>query len=115
MLIIVYNIISKKETNKKTRRGLKMMWRICERQKKERYVLSLIDDLLYAEEIKIDDNNTIFISKEMQKQIIVENFYNFADLTTNIKDIKKLQDITVIAVNRRNEEREVYIEIEGGV
>lgn len=91
------------------------MWRICDRQRKESYVLSLIDGLLYAEKIKIDDNDTIFISKEMQKQIIVENFYNFADLTTNIEDIKKLQDITVIAVNRKNEEREIRIEIEGGV
>ena len=91
------------------------MWRICERQKKERYILSLIDDLLYAEEIEINENDIIFISKEIQKRIIVENFYNFSDLTTNIEDIKKLQDLTIIAVNRKNEEREVYIEIEGGV
>ena len=92
-----------------------MMWRICERQRKERYILSLIDDLLYAKELEIDDDNTIFISKENQKQIICENFYDFSDLTSNIEDIKKLQDITVIAVNRKNEEIEVTIEIEGGV
>ena len=91
------------------------MWRICERQRKERYILSLIDDLLYAKELEIDDDNTIFISKENQKQIICENFYDFSDLTSNIEDIKKLQDITVIAVNRKNEEIEVTIEIEGGV
>lgn len=92
-----------------------MMWRICARQRKERYILSLIDDLLYAKELEIDDDNTIFISKENQKQIICENFYDFSDLTSNIEDIKKLQDITVIAVNRKNEEIEVTIEIEGGV
>lgn len=91
------------------------MWRICARQRKERYILSLIDDLLYAKELEIDDDNTIFISKENQKQIICENFYDFSDLTSNIEDIKKLQDITVIAVNRKNEEIEVTIEIEGGV
>ena len=92
-----------------------MMWRICEIQRKERYILSLIDDLLYAEEIEINENDIIFISKEIQKRIIVENFYNFSDLTTNIEDIKKLQDLTIIAVNRKNEEREITIEIEGGV
>ena len=92
-----------------------MIWRICARQRKERYILSLIDDLLYAKELEIDDDNTIFISKENQKQIICENFYDFSDLTSNIEDIKKLQDITVIAVNRKNEEIEVTIEIEGGV
>ena len=92
-----------------------MIWRICERQKKERYILRLIDDLLYAEEIEINENDIIFISKEIQKRIIVENFYNFSDLTTNIEDIKKLQDLTIIAVNRKNEEREITIEIEGGV
>ena len=97
------------------RRNKKMMWRICSRQRKERYILSLIDDLLYAKELEIDDDNTIFISKENQKQIICENFYDFSDLTSNIEDIKKLQDITVIAVNRKNEEIEVTIEIEGGV
>lgn len=92
-----------------------MMWRICERQQKERYLLSLIDDLLYAEELEIDDDDVVFLTKEIQKQIICENFTTFADLTTNIEDIKKLQDITVIAVNQRDEEREITIEIEGGV
>ena len=92
-----------------------MMWRICERQRKERNILDLIDDFMFSEELEIDDNDTVFISREIQKRIITENFYNFADLTSNIEDIKKLQDITVIAVNRKNEEIEVTIEIEGGV
>ena len=91
------------------------MWRICERQRKERNILDIIDDFMFSEELVIDDNDTVFISREIQKTIIVENFYNFADLTTNIEDIKKLQDITVIAVNQRDEEREIRIEIEGGV
>ena len=93
-----------------------MIWRICKRQIKESYIISLIDDLLYAEELVIDNNDVICISEEIQNQIIFENFYNFADLTKNIEDIKKLQDITVIAVNNTTkEEREVTIEIEGGV
>ena len=92
-----------------------MMWRICSRQRTERNILDIIDDFLYAEELTIDDDDTVVISKEIQKRIIVENFYNFADLTTNIEDIKKLQDLTVIAVNQRDEEREITIEIEGGV
>ena len=92
-----------------------MMWRICERQRKERNILDIIDDFMFCEELEIDYDNTVVISKEIQKRIIVENFYNFADLTTNIEDIKKLQDITVIAVNQRGEEREITIVIEGGV
>ena len=92
-----------------------MMWRICSRQRKERNILDIIDDFMFCEELEMDDNDTVFISREIQKRIIFENFYNFADLTTNIEDIKKLQDITVIAVNQRDEEREIRIEIEGGV
>ena len=92
-----------------------MTWRICDRQRKERNILDIIDDFMFCEELEIDDNETLFISREIQKRIITENFYNFADLTSNIEDIKKLQDITVIAVNRKNEEIEVTIEIEGGV
>ena len=92
-----------------------MMWRICERQRKEMNILDIIDDFMFCEELEINDNDTVFISREIQKRIITENFYNFADLTSNIEDIKKLQDITVIAVNRKNEEIEVTIEIEGGV
>ena len=92
-----------------------MIWRICNRQRKESYILDIIDEFLYAEELEIDDDDAIIITKELQKRIISENFYNFADLTTSIEDIKKLQDITVIAVNNRDEEREIKIEIEGGV
>ena len=92
-----------------------MMWRICSRQRKERNILDIIDEFLYAEELVIDDDDAIIITKELQKRIISENFYSFADLTTSIEDIKKLQDITVIAVNNRDEEREIKIEIEGGV
>ena len=93
-----------------------MIWRICKRQIKESYIISLIDDLLYAEELEIDNNDVICISEEIQKQIIIENFTTFADLTANIEDVKKLQDITVIAVNNiTKEEREIRIKIEGGV
>lgn len=111
----MYNIISKKEANEKTKEMVKMVWRICVRQRKESFILNEIDNLLYAEEIFIDDDDVIILSKEMQKRIIIENFYSFADLTTNIEDIKKLQDITVVAVNQRSEEREIHIVIEGGV
>ena len=92
-----------------------MLWRICNRQRRGDDILSIIDEFLYAEELVIDDDDTVFISREIQKQIIIENFYTFSDLTTNIEDIKKLQDITVIAVNQRDEEREIKIVIEGGV
>ena len=92
-----------------------MLWRICSRQRRGDDILSIIDEFLYAEELVIDDDDTVFISREIQKQIIIENFYTFSDLTTNIEDIKKLQDITVIAVNQRDEEREIRIVIEGGV
>ena len=92
-----------------------MMWRICNRQRKERNILDIIDDFMFCEELEIDDDDTLFISREIQKRIIQENFTTFADLTTNIEDIKKLQDITVIAVNQRDEEREVTIKIEGGI
>ena len=91
------------------------MWRICSRQRKERDILDIIDDFMFCEELEIDDDDTLFISREIQKRIITENFTTFADLTTNIEDIKKLQDITVIAVNQRDEEREVTIKIEGGI
>ena len=92
-----------------------MMWRICSRQRKERNILDIIDDFMFCEELEIDDDDTVVISKEIQKRIIAENFTTFADIAANAEDIKKLQDITVIAVNQRDEEREIRIVIEGGV
>ena len=92
-----------------------MIWRICSRQRREG-ILSIIDEFLYAEELEIDDDDTVFISNEIQKQIIIENFTTFADIAANAEDIKKLQDITVIAVNNvTKEEREISIIVEGGV
>ena len=91
------------------------MLRICERQRKESVLLNEIDSYLYSEEIEIK-NDKIFISFEMQQRFISENINKFYDLTVICKEILKCQDWTVMLVDSvTKEEKEVTIEIEGGI
>ena len=91
------------------------MLRICERQRKESVLLNEIDSYLYSEEIEIK-NDKIFIPFEMQQRFISENINKFYDLTVICKEILKCQDWTVLLVDSiTKEEKEVTIEIEGGI
>ena len=91
------------------------MWRISKIQRENNIFLEEIDDYLFAEAIEIK-NNKIMFTKEMQNEFIVENFKTFSDITTSIENLKKLQDITVILMDSTTkEEKEITIEIEGGI
>ena len=91
------------------------MWRIGKRQQQDSLLLNEIDSYLYSEEIEIK-NDKIFISFEMQQRFIAENINSFSDITEVIEDIKKCQDWTVLLVDSvTKEEKEVMIEIEGGI
>ena len=91
------------------------MWRISKTQRENNIFLEEIDDYLFAEVIEIK-NNKITFTKEMQNEFIVENFKTFSDITTSIENLKKLQDITVILMDSTTkEEKEITIEIEGGI
>ena len=91
------------------------MLRICERQIQESVLLNEIDRYLYSEEIEIK-NDKIFISFEMQQRFISENINKFYDLTVICKEILKCQDWAVLLVDSTTkEEKEVTIEIEGGI
>ena len=91
------------------------MLRICEIKRKESVLLNEIDSYLYSEEIEIK-NDKIFISFEMQQRFISENINKFYDLTVICKEILKCQDWTVLLVDSiTKEEKEVTIEIEGGI
>ena len=91
------------------------MWRVSGIQKKGNLLLEEIDSYLFAEEIEVI-NDKITLSLEIQKLFITENFTRFSDITTSIEDLKKLQDITVVLIDSvAKEEKEVAIEIEGGI
>ena len=91
------------------------MWRISKIQRENNIFLEEIDDYLFAEVIEIK-NNKITFTKEMQNEFIVENFKTFSDITTSIENLKKLQDITVILMDSTTkEEKEITIEIDGGI
>ena len=91
------------------------MWRISKIQRENNIFLEEIDDHLFAEVIDIK-NNKITFTKEMQNEFIVENLKTFSDITTSIENLKKLQDITVILMDSTTkEEKEIMIEIEGGI
>ena len=91
------------------------MWRISKTQRENNIFLEEIDDYLFAEVIEIK-NNKIMFTKEMQNEFILENFKTFSDITTSIENLKKLQDITVILIDSTTkEEKEIMIEIEGGI
>ena len=90
------------------------MYRISKRQKEGNIYLQELDSYLFAEMIEVENNKIIF-TKDLQKLFITENFISFADITTSIQDLLKLQDVTVLLINAAGEEKEVMIEIEGGI
>lgn len=91
------------------------MYRISKMQRECNIFLDEIDNYLYYNEITEVENDKIIFTKDMQKLCITENFRSFADITTSIQDLLKLQDITVLLINAAGEEKEVMIEIEGGI
>ena len=91
------------------------MWRVSGIQKKGNLLLEEIDSYLFAEEIEVI-NDKIVITKELQKLFITENLTRFSDITEVIEDIKKCQDWIIICNDTvTKEEKEVMIEIEGGI
>ena len=91
------------------------MYRISKRQCSENIFLNELDIYLFANTAEVKNDKIIF-TKQMQKMFITENFSNFSDTTTNIEDLKKLDEISVILVDSvTKEEKEVMIEIEGGI
>lgn len=91
------------------------MYRISKIQQEGNIYLQELDNYLYAGVAEIKKDKIIF-TKQLQKMFITENFSNFSDITTNIADLKKLDEITVILVDSTTkEEKEVMIEIEGGI
>jgi hypothetical protein len=91
------------------------MWRVSRRQKGDNIFLQEIDNYLFADEIQVV-NDKITLKREVQKLFITENFTRFSDITANIKDLMKLEDRTVILIDSiTKEEREIMIEIEGGI
>jgi hypothetical protein len=91
------------------------MWRVSRRQKGDNIFLQEIDNYLFADEIQVV-NDKITLKREVQKLFITENFTRFSDITANIKDLMKLEDRTVILIDSiTKEEREIMIEIEGGL
>ena len=91
------------------------MYRISKRQQEGNIYLQELDNYLYAGVAEVKNDKIIF-TKQMQKMFITENFSRFSDITTNMQDLLKLQDITVALVDSvTKEEKEIMIEIEGGV
>ena len=91
------------------------MYRISKRLRDNNVYLQELDNYLYARAAEVKNNKIIF-TKEMQRLFITENLTIFSDVTTNMQDLLKLQDITVILVDSTTkEEKEVMIEIEGGI
>ena len=91
------------------------MYRISKRQQEGNIYLQELDNYLYAGVAEVKNDKIIF-TKQLQKLFITENFIEFSDITTNIADLKKLDEITVTLVDSTTkEEKEVMIEIEGGI
>lgn len=90
------------------------MYRISKRQQEGNIYLQELDNYLYAGVAEVKNDKIIF-TKQMQKMFITENFSRFSDITTNIADLKKLDEITVVLVSVAGREKEVTIEIEGGI
>lgn len=91
------------------------MYRISKRQCSENIFLNELDIYLFANITEVKNDKIIF-TKQLQKLFITENFSNFSDITTNIADLKKLDEITVVVIDSvTKEEKEVMIEIEGGI
>jgi hypothetical protein len=91
------------------------MWRVSKRQQEGNVFLQEIDSYLFAEMVKVVNDKIIF-TRQLQGLFITENFSNFSDITLSIKDLMKLEDRTVILIDSiTKEEREIMIEIEGGL
>ena len=90
------------------------MYRISKRLRDDNVYLQELDNYLYAGVAEVKNDKMIF-TKQLQKLFITENFSNFSDITTNMQDLLKLQDITVVLVSAAGKEKEVTIEIEGGI
>ena len=91
------------------------MWRVSKIQKEDNIFLQEIDNYLFAEAVEVK-NDKITLSLEIQRLFITENFTRFSDITTSIEDLKKLRDITVVLIDSiTKEEKEIIIEIEGGI
>ena len=90
------------------------MYRISKRQKEDNIFLQELDNYLYAEMVKVENNKIIF-TRQLQKLFITENFSNFSDIMASIADLKKLDEISVILISAAGKEKEVTIEIEGGI
>jgi hypothetical protein len=91
------------------------MWRISKRQQEGNIYLQELDSYLYADIAEVKNDKIVFTA-QMQKLFITENFTSFSDITASIEDLLKLQEMTVILVDSTTqEEREITIEIEGGI
>jgi len=91
------------------------MWRVSKIQRAENIFLQTIDNYLFDDEIQVVNDKIIF-TRDMQKEFITDNLSDFADITKIIADLLKLQEITVTLVDSTTkEEREIMIEIEGGI
>ena len=91
------------------------MWRVSKIQRAENIFLQTIDNYLFDDEIQVVNDKIIF-TRDMQKEFITDNLSDFADITKIIADLLKLQEITVVLVDSATkEEKEVMIEIEGGI
>jgi len=90
------------------------MYRISKRQKEGNIFLEELDNYLYAEIVKVENNKIIF-TRQLQKLFITENFSSFGDIVASTADLKKLDEITIILVSATGREKEVMIEIEGGI
>ena len=93
------------------------MYRISKTQQENNIFLQELDSYLFSGVVEVkEEENKIIFTKQMQKMFITENFSRFSDITTNIADLKKLDEITVILVDSTTkEEKEITIEIEGGI
>ena len=92
------------------------MYRISKIQQEGNIYLQELDNYLFSEMVKVEKNDKIIFTKQLQKMFITENFSSFGDITTNIADLKKLDEISVIVIDSTTkEEKEVMIEIEGGI
>ena len=93
-----------------------MGWRLSEAQRSENKLLEEIDSLFFCDELTIDSDDTVRLSREHQRIIIEENFTTFADISVIADDLKNLPSVTLIVKNTiTQEEKNVYIKIEGGV
>lgn len=91
------------------------MYRISKRQQEGNIYLQELDNYLYAGVAEIKNGKIVF-TKQMQKLFITENFSSFGDIVASISDLRKLDEITVMLINSTTkEEKEVMIEIEGGI